>query len=616
MATIHNVKAGTTTAGSAGSDVFEINAPTKFLGSLSIDGGTSGLDNAGAAATAGTTSGTIATALTYATDRTLNIAFRPGSTTSIDTNATSIAGYNAEDVLVFRQSGDYSELGAFFTNIETVQLASGVNIRLSSEVFEEIETYADRGAVSYGILFKGVAGGKAEKVTFAIEYDDDGIVTPAVGDAYAQADIQLDDYSFASVFRDVQVVYDGREDPSASGAANSFGHYLRIDGANESGGGGELVYGSGGVDNATMRLGNDSYYGFDGNDLLAGHGGADFLDGGNGNDVFLISGFGTGTSGTNGKSDDGKAEWIISAAEAARTGVTNGITNAADYAGKTDVIIGGAGFDTLRVNAGVGATNAQNGTIVLNDANFSGMEKVEVGGTISKDPDESTYLQLRDGHYHFARSSLVSDFTSPGAAVGNSINQVVINASGVTKNGLTFEGNANTQKFIGTTQSDVLIGNEGADTLTGGAGADKFVYQTVREYGRDSGSANGVIAYAATDEALDASDADVITDFATGTDKLVFRVESTTALEDTFDSLVALTKGNLTATNVLIGDLTGIDTAGTGTSFIKVDMSGDDARVYYDADGSGAGTAMLLATLTGVPSLAASDFALAAVQGF
>ena len=138
----------------------------------------------------------------------------------------------------------------------------------------------------------------------------------------------------------------------------------------------------------------------------------------------------------------------------------------------------------------------------------------------------------------------------------------------------------------------------------------------MREYGRDSGSANGVIAYAATDEALDASDADVITDFATGTDKLVFRVESTTALEDTFDSLVALTKGNLTATNVLIGDLTGIDTAGTGTSFIKVDMSGDDARVYYDADGSGAGTAMLLATLTGVPSLAASDFALAAVQGF
>lgn len=602
--------------GSAGSDVFEIKAYPGALDTLSIDGGTSGQDNTGAAATAGTSSGTIATALTYATDRMLNIAFRPGSTTSIDTNATSIAGYNAEDVLVFRQSGDYSALGAFFTNIETVQLASGVNIRLSSEVFEAIETYSDRGAVSYGIQFKGVAGGKTEKLTFGIEYEEEGLITPAVGDAYVQADIQLDDYSFASVFKDVQVIYDGREESSVDSTANAFGHYLRIDGANESGGGGEMVYGSDGVDNATMRLGNDIYYGYNGNDVLTGHGGADFLDGGNGNDIFIISGFGTGTSGTNGKSDDGKAEWIISAAEAARTGVTHGITNAADYAGKYDVIIGGTGLDTLRVTAGVGATSAQNGTIVLNDFNFSGVEKVEVGGTISRDADQSTYLQLRDGQYHFARSSLVSDFASPGASVGNSINQVVINASGVTKNGMTFDGNANTQTFIGTTQADVLIGNEGADTLTGGTGADKFVYQTVREYARDSGTANGVIAYTATDEALDATDADIITDFTTGVDKLVFRVEGTVALEDTFDSLVTLTKGNLTATNVLIGDLTGIDTAGNGTSFIKVDMSGDDARVYYDADGSGAGTAMLVATLVGVPSLAASDFGLAAVQGF
>jgi hypothetical protein len=193
---------------------------------------------------------------------------------------------------------------------------------------------------------------------------------------------------------------------------------------------------------------------------------------------------------------------------------------------------------------------------------------------------------------------------------------VVVNASGVTKNGLTFEGNANTQTFIGTTKADVLIGNGGADTLTGGAGADKFVFQTVREYARDSGTANGAIAYVLVDKALTAADVDVITDFATGTDNIVFSVEATSTLEDTFKSLVALTKGNLTATNVLIRDLTSIDTAGTATQFIKADTTGDDVRVYYDADGNGAGAAMLIATLKNVATVGVADFRVEAVQGF
>jgi hypothetical protein len=198
----------------------------------------------------------------------------------------------------------------------------------------------------------------------------------------------------------------------------------------------------------------------------------------------------------------------------------------------------------------------------------------------------------------------------------------------VTKNGLTFEGNANTQTFIGTTKADVFIGNGGLDTLTGGGGADKFVFQSIREYARDSGTANGVIAYTPTDfdtvtagqqdRALTAVDADVINGFVTGEDKIVFRVEATTALEDTFDALVALTKGNLTATNVLIGNLSsGLDTAGTANQFIKVDTAAaGGAKVYYDADGSGVGAAVLIATLTNISTVGVSDFRVEAVQGF
>jgi len=606
--------------------------------SLLIDGGTSANRHNGSLATrTAPQSGSVADALDVATDRILTPFFRPAAVaptaataTGTDTNRTTGDSYNAQDILRFANSGDFSGLGGeWFTNIETIQLASGVSIRLSAEIFEAIEAYADAGAVNTGITFEGVAGGALERVVFDVEFELEGLVSPAVGDAYVQADVQLDDYSFANVFRNVQAVYDARDptdddddEVNEDGLSQaSFGRYFRMDGANEAGSQGELVYGSSGVDNATMRLGNDTYYGFDGNDLLIGHGGADYMDGGDGNDTFVIGGFGTGISGTTSKADDGKAEWVISAAAAAansfRGAVTRGITNSADYGDKIDVIVGGAGFDTLRVTTGIGATAAANGTVVLNDANFRNMEKVEVGGTGSRDSDESVYQQIRDGHFYFARSSSVGDTaTSAGGSSGNSIDKVVIDASGVTKNGLTFEGNANTQRFIGTTKADVFIGNEGADTLTGAGGADKFVFQTIREYARDSSTANGVIAYTPTDEAFDATDADTVTDFATGTDKVVFRVEATTALEDTFDSLVALTKGDLTATNVLIGDLTAIDTAGTATSFIKADTTGSDVKVYYDADGSGAGAAVLVVTLTNVATVGIGDFRLEAVQGF
>lgn len=608
-------KSGTYT-GTAGADTFSVDFKPTSSTSLSIDGSTSSLNNAGTAGSGTGTSSDITTSLGYNTDTKLTLAYRPGSTTSIDTNATVVAGYNAQDILKFTKSGDYSTLGAFFNNIETLQLSSGVRIQLSSDVFEAIGTDMDRGAVNYGFTIEGVAGGKEESVTFVTEWEDT-LTDPAVGRSYLAADVQLDDYSFADLYHNVSVSYDFRtdaddlEDEGVQMA--TYDRYARMDGANSD----EKVYGSSGVDNATMRLGNDTYFGYAGNDLLIGHGGADSLDGGDGNDVFTIGGFGTGTSGTTSKADDGKAEWIISAAEGTRTGVTNGITNATDYDSQYDIIKGGTGFDTLRITTGIGATGAANGTVVLNDKNFISMEKVEVGGTISRDADESTYQQIADGHYLLAKNSTVSDTaTSAGGTSGNSINNVVIDASGVTKKGLIFEGNGNTNKFIGTTQADTFITNGGHDTVTGGDGADKFVFQTIREYARDSGTANGAISYTSTDTALTSAASDSITDFVTGTDTLVFRVESTTTLEETFDSLVALTKGALTSTNVLVGDLTSVDTAGTTASYIKADTTGSDVNVYYDADGSGAGAAVLVATLVGVSTVSASDFVVAAVQNF
>jgi len=655
MAIIKIGKSGGAFTGTTGSDTYQFTAvPTA---AVTIDGLTSGKDNSGATASVtrwvavddddpslraaysyNTTTGatvnggatsdaatTLQNALLTPTDARLTLAFRPSvvatTATGTDTNRTTVSGYNAQDVVVFSKSGDYSSLGDFFTNIETIRLASGVKVTLDFDALAAAKAYASRGALNYGITLEGVAGGATETVTFKVNFEAGDIVAPPVGAGYVIRDCQLDDFAFAGLASNVELVFDARDpaddddnETNADGfLQTSFGRYFRFDGTNN----GEKVLGTDGVDYATLRLGNDTAFGFAGNDRLVGHGGADSLDGGDGDDLFEIGSFGTGTSGTSSKADDGKAEWIISSALAASKGVTNGITNATDYANKTDVIVGGAGYDTLRVTTGIGATTAANGTIALDDNNFKQMEKVEVGGAISRDPDESAFQQLRDGHLLFARNSSVSDLaTAAGGASGNSINNVVIDASGVTKNGLTFEGNANTQKFIGTTKADVFIGNGGSDTLTGGAGADKFVFQTIREYARDSSTANGVIAYAPVDAPFAAAASDVITDFTTGSDKIVFRVEATTTLEDSFKSLVALTKGNLTADNVLIGDLTSIDTAGTATQFIKADTTGADVKVYYDADGSGVGAAILIATLTNVATVGVADFRVEAVQGF
>ena len=669
MATTKIGKAGGIFTGTQGSDTWEFTAAPAKTSQVSIDGLTSAKNNSGADATllswvakddddptisalytynpiTGVTTTTASTAagtslqdgVLTPTDARLALAYRPGvvaaTASGTDTNATTVAGYNAQDVILFSKSGDYSGLGDFFRNIETIKLGTGVSVTLDQEAFQAVKGYASRGTLTYGLTFEGVAGGKTESVTFKFNFEATDVVTPAVGSAYAFKELQLDDFSLAGLATNVDLIFDARDpvddddlEATSDGLTQpSLSRYFRFDGTNSN----DKVLGSYGSDYATLRLGNDTFLGFDGNDRLFGHGGADSLDGGAGDDLFEIGGFGTNVSGTTSKADDGKPEWIISAADSAATGITNGLTNAADYGSKADLIVGGTGYDTLRVTTGIGATNPATGTIILSDANFQSMEKVEVGGSVSRDADESTFQQLRDGHLYFARSGTVSDTaTSAGGAAGNSINNVVINASRVTKNGLTFEGNANTQTFTGTTKADVFIGNGGLDTLTGGGGADKFVFQSIREYARDSGNANGVIAYTPTDfdtvtagqqdRALTAVDADVINGFVTGEDKIVFRVEATTALEDTFDALVALTKGNLTATNVLIGNLSsGLDTAGTtANQFIKVDTAAaGGAKVYYDADGNGSGAAVLVATLTNISTVGVSDFRVEAVQGF
>lgn len=497
------------------------------------------------------------------TDVRLNLVTRPGSS-AISTFASSIAGYNAVDTLAFTESGEFE--GILFSGIERIELSSGVSITLEAEQLEENGESLALGEINPGTHIYGVAGGPVENVTLELEYEEEEFepadtIVGATPVTYEKAVFEVDDFSVAHLYHNVDVTYDASE-----GEAGSF---TRIDGANEGSDAHEIVLGSEGVDYATMRLGDDTVYGNGGNDLLIGHGGADYLDGGEGDDIFVIGGFGSGVQGTTSKADDGNKEWIATGA-------------------KHDVIVGGDGVDTLRITTGIGANTKANGTVVLNDANFQSMEVVQVGGTVGRLNVENTDLQLLNDHYYFKANGTVADLSNTLGNNGGTINNVVVDASGVTANGLRFEGNANQQTFIGTTQADVFVGNGGNDTLTGGAGADTFVFGKVYEE-VVTGSSTTVQTY--TNTAFNLTGVDTITDFTRGTDKIELHLDQYSQL------------------------------AGFNSSMLRVNSTGtaqdaNDYLVYntttktlsYDADGNGSGAKVDIAILTGVNTLSTSDF--------
>jgi serralysin len=141
------------------------------------------------------------------------------------------------------------------------------------------------------------------------------------------------------------------------------------------------------------------------------------------------------------------------------------------------------------------------------------------------------------------------------------------NNAGTTAIDLTGNELANT--ILGNAGSNILDGKAGADTLLGGAGVDTFAFTT----------------------APGAGNVDRIGDFAVGTDKI--------ALDD---AVFAGLGGP--------GGLAGAVVTGTAAADAddRIIYNAATGQLFYDADGSNAGAAVLFATLQGAPSLSASDF--------
>ena len=131
-------------------------------------------------------------------------------------------------------------------------------------------------------------------------------------------------------------------------------------------------------------------------------------------------------------------------------------------------------------------------------------------------------------------------------------------------------GNELANTLLGNAGANILDGKGGADTLAGSAGADGFAFTT----------------------ALGGGNVDRIGDFQSGVDKL--------RLDDALFAGIG-TPGAFNAAAFVTGS-----TAADGNDRIVYNQA--TGQLFYDADGSGAGAALLFATLDAHPVLAASDF--------
>jgi Ca2+-binding RTX toxin-like protein len=145
-----------------------------------------------------------------------------------------------------------------------------------------------------------------------------------------------------------------------------------------------------------------------------------------------------------------------------------------------------------------------------------------------------------------------------------------------TESGAALTGDSGGNTLLGTVNNDTLAGQAGNDTLTGNAGADKFVFNT----------------------ALNASsNVDTISDFASGTDKIML------------DHLIF---SALSAGNVAAGSFVAEANASAHDANDHILYDTNTGNLFYDPDGGGvlgAQTATLFATLANHPAITAADLA-------
>ena len=293
---------------------------------------------------------------------------------------------------------------------------------------------------------------------------------------------------------------------------------------------------------------DDTFFGGGGDDQLVGRSGSDTLNGGDGNDIA------SGGSGQDHLFGDDGDDVLYGNADSDHMLGGTGNDFLAGNAGE-DVIDGGDGNDTINggldddvLDGGAGNDIFQGGL---------GFNVIDGGSGI----DTVSFADRQDAV--FVDLSYSSDIL--GHIEGFEIldDDLIVNVENIagSSNDDILSGNAGVNALRGNDGDDFLYGRGGADRLNGGKGVDTFFYNTANEGG------------------------DRIADFVIGTDKLQI-------VSDNF--------GGIDASNIKTAfqfSQSGL-ASGSGPKIVMDWDGADIGNLYYDADGGGAGSRVLIATIS------------------
>lgn len=157
-----------------------------------------------------------------------------------------------------------------------------------------------------------------------------------------------------------------------------------------------------------------------------------------------------------------------------------------------------------------------------------------------------------------------------------------------TSNADTRSGTSGSDSILGLGGNDTLNGNGGNDTLVGGAGADSLFGGGGADVLQGGALSDKLKGGAGNDRFVfkEAGSNDAIQDFNGNGDKV--------QLENSV--FAGLATGTLAATRLQIGTNAQV-TATSGDPGDRIKFESDTGRLYYDADGDGAGALKLIATV-------------------
>jgi hypothetical protein len=204
-----------------------------------------------------------------------------------------------------------------------------------------------------------------------------------------------------------------------------------------------------------------------------------------------------------------------------------------------DTLNGGAGNDLLTISTGLAPLTAATLTNVAN------IERITVSGTTGG----TNLVTLADANFATITAAAIS-------ATSLTTGALKITAAAEDDSTFSITGGSGADSIIGGQLADTINGGSGADTIEGGLKSDSLT----------GGSGADVFVFASA-AASTGSDADSITDFLSGSDK------------------INVTLGYSAFTVGLSVDAT-VKTARAGSSVVQDNLSGDRGQAAYDTVGN------------------------------